>query len=213
MEVKMKKLLVVLIFLFCNLSMFAQVENPSKLSNDNELYINISAIGFGIKVAPNDVMWINPYRLFNINYVVDRQFGFEFSPFEGWLEYTSFTNSEFFNNTISFFNFRFSYYFFMDYINDTVGNLMVGPYISINYLNMDNITGFGMSKMGLNIGLDITIFRHIENTPITIASEFNIGYKFTNYLDNKHSFYFTLKYDPLLFFVLFAEMMKNKSDY
>lgn len=206
----MKKYLIVLILLFCSLNIFSQSE--SRLSNENELFINLSAFGIGMKFSSNENVWTIPYRLLNFYYIIDRRLGFQFSPLVGWVELKSFNDSlsDMLSNTYNFFNFKFNYYLFMDYVNDTIGYLMLGPYISTNYLNIDSITGFDLNKIIMNVGFNITMIKLAENTPFTFLNELDIGYRYTNYLENKHSIYFTLKCDPFIIVYFFAKLTEAR---
>jgi hypothetical protein len=209
----MKKLLVI-ILLFCSFHIFAQVGESSRLSNGNELFISLSTVGLGKRIAPNDNVWLIQYRLLNIYYIIDKRFGLEFSPFDGYTELASFNDSldDMLSNTINFFNFKFNYYFFMDYLTGWTSYFMFGPYISIHYLNYDNITGFGMNKIIMDFGFNIAMIDVFENTPFTILGELNIGYRFSNYTENKHSFYFTWKFDPSILFFFWGKYERDRNN-
>jgi hypothetical protein len=58
----MRKLLVIVLF-FCNFHAYAQVGNSDRLSNGNELFINLTDVGIGMRIAPNDKVWIITTRL------------------------------------------------------------------------------------------------------------------------------------------------------
>jgi len=82
--------------------------------------------------------------------------------------------------------------------------MLLGPFVSLNYLRLGNNQPLNTNNVQVNIGLkmlmmfDFSNFFHESSLPLGIQI-FNIelGYRFNNYEFNNHQFYFNLSTDIL----------------
>jgi hypothetical protein len=168
----------------------------------SEFYVNIANIGVGINVSSINFRNYN-YEVLNLHYIFDRKIGVSFSPFHGIREY-ELANTSMFYDTISFFNIKLYYNIFtipiLQGYNDDESDvrnryIAIGPYISSNYLNMDFEGNFGLKKIMYNIGLQTALHGRIRKTPFETFIELKFGYKYSNFGQYTHSFYFGFSYD------------------
>ena len=179
---------------------------------------NFSNIGWGMDIGDDNYHQIN----FNFcNFFIENinsNIGIEFSPFHSWFNANSTSVINFLNLSV--------HYNVSNYWNksEKTGSnyMLVGPFIALNYMQLENFNKFTFDKFQVNSGvklmvmIDLSEFTDKKGGLPAGIQIFNIelGYRFRN--NNEHRFYFSLNTDiiPVLYMIgLFSDKPKEVEDY
>jgi hypothetical protein len=169
---------------------------------------------------PHNKLWNFSYEVLSFHYLYNKKFGVLFSPFCGIIEYQD--NSSLYYDSKNFFNIKMYYGF----LNIPIGNdyeyydekdlldkyILIGPYISSNYLNIDYIHGLSFEKMRCDVGLLASFHGRIRKTPFESFIELKLGYRCSNFEPYAQGFYFNISFDIIgsaLGLAYFAQDVQN----
>ena len=179
---------------------------------------NLSNIGWGMDIGNNSYHQIN----FNFcNFFIENinsNIGIELSPFHSWFN----TNS---TSLISFLNLSL-HYNLSNYWNrsEKIGStyMLVGPFIALNYMQLENFNKFSFDKFQINSGIKLMLMIDLSEfndkkggLPIGLQI-FNIGLGYRLRNNNEHRFYFSLNTDiiAILYMMgIFSDKPKEVEDY
>jgi hypothetical protein len=219
MTVKIKWIIVFVLSVLVN-NLYAQNTNF-------KVALNLANFGWGMDLSSDEQEGNITYNLLNL-YVEHRKtgIGIEISPFSSWVNYShtkilmSFVNVNLYYNLVG-----------EQYHNDDeekeekidLGStyILLGPFVSLNYLMAGNDYSFDPNNYQINIGfkaltmLDASLFSE-GSLPVGFQLlSIELGYRFASYGTNNHRFYFNFSTDllPLIFIMgLIMERPEQKRD-
>jgi hypothetical protein len=177
-----KKLLFFIIFLHSFFALYAQVA----AENDFEFKFIFGAFGGGMNVFSNEYDFEVSAGL--LNFFVEHgrtNIGFELSPLNYKMNYSA--NTRKWKGDLYFLNGNLYWNPF------AIKNIILGPFVSINYLSVDDSAKFNTDNYIFGSGLRFLLRTCLDDGkyPFQIIGS-EVGYR---NLSGKHSFYFTVSLD------------------
>jgi hypothetical protein len=163
---------------------------------------SLSNAGWGMNVSPHAKEGEITLKFFNL-FIEHRKsnIGLELSPFRTWGAH------DFSNLTAGLLNAGL-YYNLLGSLADAerTGSdyMLAGPFVSLNYLQSENFNRIDAHNLQINVGLkslamfDYSTLFGEKSLPIGFyLFDIELGYKYSNFTNNNHQFYFTLSTDVL----------------
>ncbi|GHU99247.1 hypothetical protein FACS189483_08290 [Spirochaetia bacterium] len=175
-----------LLSLMLLLNVFYGIYSQEISKNGFEYSLNYGSFGGGINFSSNEYDFEVSISLINFFIEHDKtNIGLEISPLSYFANY-SVTRQEW-NQNLYFLNGSLYWNPF------DIKNIILGPFVSINYLSIENWAGFNANAYRFNAGLRFLLRIFVEDweRPFKIIGS-EVGY--SNIL-GKHSFYFTVNFD------------------
>jgi hypothetical protein len=168
------------------LNAFHNIYTQEVIENNFEFKFNYGNFGGGMNISQNKYNFELSAGLINFFIEHDKtNIGFEVSPLKYIANYS--TNTHTWDQSLYFINGNLYWNPF------DIKNIILGPFISINYLGIDNWSEFSTDKYVFSTGLRFLLGTYIEKWkyPFQIIGS-EAGYR---NISGKHGFYFNINLD------------------
>jgi hypothetical protein len=194
----MKRNLFLLVIL---LNVFHNIYTQEVVENVFEFKFNYGNFGGGINIFKNEYGFELSAGLINFFIEHDKtNIGFEVSPLRYIANYS--VNTRKWDQNLYFINGNLYWNPF------DIENIILGPFISINYLGIDNWSKFNINRYVFDSGLRFLLGTHIGkwNYPFQIIGS-EVGYR---NISGKHSFYFNINLDISILVWFIASILREE---
>jgi hypothetical protein len=172
------------------------------VKNDFEFKLNYGSFGGGMNVFSNEYDFELSVGLINFFIEHDKtNIGLEITPFKYMANYS--VNRQEWNQNLYFLNGNLYWNPF------NMKNIILGPFVSMNYLNVENWSRFHANEYIFSAGLRFLLRTYIKSwkQPFQIIGS-EIGYR---NISGKHSFYFNVNLDVTILAGLIVGILQGEA--